>query len=402
MKIGFYNSSVAFPVPAVSGGAVEELEEILIDQNEINKNYDFVLFQHTPTKEQMEKIAKYNYKKTKLVYVKTNKFFDFFIRGINKILSLLHIKKRFTLIYDRKFYKALKDNPVDKLIFENDYPFGIICKIEKLIGRENMYFHFHYDFKKSKKVVNYIGNLISVSQFISNQWENFIDENRISKKVNPYVLMNCVRDEKFSKRIDENVRKEIRQKLGFSDEDFVVIFCGRILKIKGVKELMQAVCEIEDKHIKLLIIGDPHFYRKRKSQYLEDIKKITKDNADRIVFSGYVENKLLYQYYQSADLQVVPSICEDAAPLIVIEGQKSGLPQICTISGGIPEYVADGTILVDKDNNLVESLKKNILKLSKDRPLCKEMGQKNIEQGKLFTCEKYYKDFTDIMEKNNG
>ncbi len=402
MKIGFYNPRYVLPIPAVGGGAVEELEEILIDQNEDNENFDFVVFQPEPTKEQKEKIAKYNYKKTKLVYVKTNKFFDFFIRGVNKILSLLHIKKRFTLIYDRNFCKALKKYPVDKLFFEGNYPAGNITKVKQLVGRDNLYFHVHSDYKRDKKVIDNIGHIVGVSQFISNQWRDYIKDNNIDTHTDLHVLKNCVRDERFNKRIDESVRKEIRQKLGFSEEDFVVIFCGRIINVKGVKELMQAMCEIEDKRVKLLVIGSPNFSRKHKSQYLTDVETLSKGNKDRILFSGYIENKYLYEYYQSADLQVVPSIWEEAAGLVVVEGQKSGLPQICTISGGMPEYVADGTILVDKDNNLVESLKKNILKLSNDRPLCKEMGQKNIEQGKLFTCEKYYSDFTEIMEKNNG
>lgn len=402
MNIGFYNPNYSLPVPAVGGGAVEELEEILINQNENNSTYNFVMFQPLPTKEQMEKLSTYSYKNTKLVFIKENKFVDLILRVFNKFFKFLHLKKRFCLSYDRNFYKLLKKHNVDRLVFEGSYPTFNIERVEKLIGRNNLYFHFHSDYTKDIKIVNNVGGLISVSQFISNKWSDFIKEKNFEKNVNLYVLKNCVNDDKFSKRIDEQTRKDIRTSLGFCDEDFVVIFCGRILKIKGVKELMQAVCELENKNIKLLIIGSPNFSRIEKSQYLEDVKNLTNNNPQKIVFSGYIENRNLYKYYQSADLQVVPSTYNDPAPLVVLEGLKSALPQICTISGGIPEYVENGTILIDRQKDLVKNLKENILKLYEDKDLCAKMSKINKEQGKLFTCENFYKDFVEIMEKNNG
>ena len=65
-KIAFYTPNYSLPVPAVGGGAVEELIEILIDENEKNNKSEYVIFQPVPTKEQKLAIEKYNYKNTKV------------------------------------------------------------------------------------------------------------------------------------------------------------------------------------------------------------------------------------------------------------------------------------------------------------------------------------------------
>lgn len=45
----------------------------------------------------------------------------------------------------------------------------------------------------------------------------------------------------------------------FTDDDFIVIFCGRIMREKGVLELLQAISEIDDQHVKLMIVGSADF-----------------------------------------------------------------------------------------------------------------------------------------------
>ena len=68
-------------------------------------------------------------------------------------------------------------------------------------------------------------------------------------------------------------------------------------------------------------------------------------------FTGYIENQKLYRYYQSADIQVIPSLWEEAAGLIAIEGMLSGLPLIITKSGGMIEYAPSNVaVWIDRDN----------------------------------------------------
>ena len=69
----------------------------------------------------------------------------------------------------------------------------------------------------------------------------------------------------------------------------------------------------------------------------------------------------MHYIYQLADISVIPSLCEDAAPLVAVEAMASGLPLIVTKSGGIPEYVSRKCALIlEKDNQLIPNLQKSL------------------------------------------
>jgi len=50
--------------------------------------------------------------------------------------------------------------------------------------------------------------------------------------------------------------KKIRENLGLSEDDFVVLTVGRLIKRKGIDDLIKAIDLADDPAIKLLIVGD--------------------------------------------------------------------------------------------------------------------------------------------------
>lgn len=63
---------------------------------------------------------------------------------------------------------------------------------------------------------------------------------------------------------------------------------------------------------------------------------------------------------------MIPSLCEDAAPLVPIEGMCSGLPLIVTDSGGMIEYIDDACALVVSRDEIVKNLTKAIMRAKAD------------------------------------
>ena len=84
---------------------------------------------------------------------------------------------------------------------------------------------------------------------------------------------------------------------------------------------------------------------------------MTRDK-NNILFTGFVENVKLPDYYNIADIIVLPSICEEAAGLAMIETLACGGALITTYSGGISEYVkGSGAIQIDaKKQDFYEQL----------------------------------------------
>lgn len=118
-------------------------------------------------------------------------------------------------------------------------------------------------------------------------------------------------------------------------ESLIYIYVGRIVDAKGIDELLLAWREFQkNKNVALCLVGDgpERLKYERKS---EDI------GLTNVHFLGKVNYDDLPQYYQSADVFIIPTL-EDNWSLVVPEAMASGLPVISSIYNGChPEYVKD-------------------------------------------------------------
>ncbi len=393
-KIVFFSPFYMHPIPSKRGGGVEELMTLLLNENEKqNPEYEFYFVQ----KKLYGKNKKYEtldcFKNSKIVYIKYNRFVNWIIRGFNRFLKLIKINKRFSNLYYNKAYKAIKSINPDHIIFERDYDV-ITEKFTKNYGKDKLSFHIHTQILNKEPIDKYFGSLISVSNFISDDWKSFLGN---KPEMKYYVSMNCVNEDRFNKTISHEERVKLREQYGFKNDDFIVVLCGRICEDKGTDKLIEAILPL-DKSIKLLIVGSVNTTGNEKTPFLRYIQKQVIQHPDKIKATGYVNNSELYKIYQMCDLQATPSMWEEAAGLVSIEGQIAGLPQIITNSGGMPEFASkSGTIIIEKDENIVDSLSNAINKLHSDKNLCKKMSEENKIHGLEFNKARYYKDFIEIL-----
>jgi hypothetical protein len=121
-------------------------------------------------------------------------------------------------------------------------------------------------------------------------------------------------------------------------------------------------------------------------------------NTGRIIFTGYVNNEELYKYHQISDIQVIPSLCEDAAPLVPIEGMCSGLPLIVTDSGGMIEYIDDACALVVSRDEIVKNLTKAIMRAKADDAWRRKASHEGPLRAEKFSEEAFYRNFVSLIE----
>lgn len=384
------------PVPSVMGGAVEELITILIEQNEIEQKAEFLVFSVT-NKEARERAKKY--KHTKIIYLPVASIWD---RVINRVLRYANkIYKNKTLIdvaHYRKAYNYLKKEKVDAIVAEGGM-YHQFRRFSEDYGKDKLYLHIHHHLLCTPEYDGIFGNIIGISQFVAKEWMRTTED----KETMLYVVYNCVNEDKFVKKISAEERAKIRAKFGFAEEDTVVIYCGRILEVKGVRELLSSVNEIEDPHIKLLIIGNADFAINTQTPYLKEVQGLVEEVGEKVQFTGYIPNVELYQYYQAADVQVIPSLWEEAAGLVAIEGMLSGLPLIVTKSGGLVEYaVSDVAVQVEREV-IVEELIREITFLAANEERRKEMSVLSLEQAKKFSKKRFYESFIEVINhERNG
>jgi glycosyltransferase involved in cell wall biosynthesis len=120
---------------------------------------------------------------------------------------------------------------------------------------------------------------------------------------------------------------------------FVFLFVGRIVRDKGINELIEAFTKLNEKyrHVLLNIVGEFE-------DSLDPISELTKDiiaSSSAINVLGPLYNEDLLEAYASADCFVLPSYRE-GFPNTVLEAGAMGLPSIVTDVNGSREIILDG------------------------------------------------------------
>lgn len=257
----------------------------------------------------------------------------------------------------------------------------IFTPLKDLVGEDNAYNHLHWVRVGKTNEREAVPNSISISGYVRNEWIK--DAPSLGKN---HVLYNGIDIEKFSNSF--HYRIETRDELGIHDNDIIVIFCGRFMPEKGIKELLRAFDLIEDKRIKLLLLGSANYSFSAETNFSRMIIDKAKQ-MNTVIYLGYVPNDSLPKYYGAADIMTVPSVWQEGAGIVTIEGMASGLPLIITQSGGMVEYVSDEcAIKLPIDSELSNNLAKSIIELSENSSLREKMGKASKKKSsKLFIRE---------------
>lgn len=374
------------PIPAVKGGAIETLMDILIEENEKYHKAELIFFSiYDKTAVDISR----NYKYTKIIYIRQSSWFIRKLYGliVNKIFyNIFNMQIAPKRCQDYKLVRVMNKLKYDYIVSQS-YFTDLFSFVNNKLQKKNMYFHSH-----SNQLPTYIeddiyGKLIGISDYVNEEW----NKKTTNKQLEVSVVHNCIREEIFSKSISLEEKNQIRKNLGFDKNDFIVLFCGRVIEVKGVRELLKALENTEYKNIKLLLIGSANFALENKSGYEKEVNTIVRTMDERVKAMGYVDNKQLYKYYQSADIQVVPSLWEEAAGLVAIEGMASGLPLIVTNSGGMIEYVDEKcSIIIEKNENIVENIKDAVEEMYCNPELRKQMSENGKKRAKCFTKKRFY------------
>lgn len=375
-----------FPVPAVKGGACETLVETLIKENEKSDRINITCI--SIFDEEAYKKSK-QYKKTELIYIKEK-------NESKKIdLSFADEDEKLTIYMD-KIYDNIKERDFDFIVIEG----GNLKAYKYLLKRfskEKCVMHIHGNSKSDEEYNEIYQYYIAVSKYAAN---HFL-ESGIIEKERVKVVYNGIELEKFKRKISIEEKQELKKKYNIKENEKVIMFCGRTVVGKGIKELILAFKKIKNiDNAKLLIVGNSAFAKNIKTEYDEELIKISEDIKDKIVFTSFVPNDELYKIHNISDIAVVPTIAEEAFGLVVVEAMTSGLPLIVTKSGGIPEIVNNkNAIIVGKDENLIDNLAKSLELLVDNKEKRMEMGTEGIKLAENFSEENFYKRFVEVIEE---
>lgn len=383
MKIAIITSGI-LPVPAVQGGAVENLIDYYLEYNELHKLHDITVYSvwHPNVRQLPVLKSKANHYQ----FINTH---SRWFRLCAKIHWVLHRESYYFYLLEYYFEYVIKktiQKKYDLIILENR-PIVAIKLSRKC--KTPIISHIHTNLvnpnsRKKEDIIRTTSKFLVVSNYIKQQIES------IGTKTNVEVIYNGLDTQCFN---INNVTPIPREQLGFKNNDFVAIYTGRIVPQKGVKELIQAFQLLKDyPDIKLLIVGGDNFGDSVQSNiFLDELYKMADEMSGKVTFTGFVPYKQLPSYLNIADVSVVPSSINEALGMSCIEATAMGLPIIATNDGGIPEtLVGQKHILLDKEDNLPNQIAKAVLEIKNNYEKYQGNSLNNIFKKEVY-AEAFFK-----------
>lgn len=129
-----------------------------------------------------------------------------------------------------------------------------------------------------------------------------------------------------------------REKLGWSEQEKVLLYVGRFAPRKGIETLVRSCANLKQRgieNLKLVIVGGSTLDRLDgpESKRIEELVE-TLEIQDQTHFAGRIDHDWLPWYYSAADVCVIPSYYEPFG-LVAIEAIACGTPVVASKVGGL-------------------------------------------------------------------
>lgn len=209
------------------------------------------------------------------------------------------------------------------------------------------------------------------------------------------VLTNGVTLSRFA-NIEQDHIETLREKLGFTPNDFVSLYIGAHGISQELKFILECANDLKNQEqFKFLFVGDG-----AQKEMLQNYAK--EKELHNVKFLPPCKSHEVINYYKLSDTCLIP--------LKNIEGFKSFIPSkmfeimasqkcfIASLTGEAAEILnrSNGGIVIPPEN--LEKLKEALIKLNGSKDLCEELSQKGLQFVKEnYNREQIAKDYLSLM-----
>lgn len=255
--------------------------------------------------------------------------------------------------YSRRVMKAIKSLNLDIIHTQTEFSLGIFARIVAkqlnipiIHTYHTMYEDYTHYFspKKMEKAAKKMTQKLScyLCQTVDNlivpteKVEHKLMDYGFQKEIN--VIPTGVNLRPFEASYYKHTHiSELKKSMGFSTEDKIILFVGRIAKEKSIDIILNALPKTLEAtpHVKFLVIGD--------GPELNRLKEMTAslNLNETVVFAGKKPWADIGQYYQLADLFVSASTSETQG-LTYIEAMAARKPVIAKYDTNLEDIIEDG------------------------------------------------------------
>jgi glycosyltransferase involved in cell wall biosynthesis len=242
----------------------------------------------------------------------------------------------------------------------------------------------NYLFKTLSKVIIKVSHYILVLSYEEmNQWKSFCITGRYEVVRNPY------------RNIDELEERGCSGARIAQDNVPIVLYVGRIIREKGIFDLIEAFSQVRKlAKCRLLISGNGRDMVMAK-RYIERLK--LGQDAEML---GYQRGKNLCELYRRAAIFVLPTYWPEGFPTVFMEAMSFGLPIVTTRIRGAADCLKEDHNAVFVPARNPNSLASAIYRLLRDEHLRRHIGSANMQKVKEFSPEVVCETYMSIIKNS--
>lgn len=224
--------------------------------------------------------------------------------------------------------------------------------------------------KLMKRLYKNSRDIIAVSENTKNLLitsKEFDENNKIK------LIYNGLEDE----FIEKSKNHQLKNKLGFNDDDFILLTVSRVLPRKGQDNVIRALSKIKNNKIKYLCVGD--------GSHLNNFKELVKklNLNERVIFIGEVDREETSSYYDIADAFI---LCNrtwnnkiEGLPNVVLEAMGRGKAIIGSKNTGTEELIINNKNGFHVNPENITEIKNTIIHTYENKNRLVDMGAYSLE-----------------------
>jgi glycosyltransferase involved in cell wall biosynthesis len=213
------------------------------------------------------------------------------------------------------------------------------------------------------------------------------DPNRIS-------VVYLGRDESLHRVEQTDQLDLVKQK--YNIQGTYLLYLGTLHPRKNLVRLVEAFREVATQHpdIQLVIAGQKGWLYKEIFQRVHDL-----DLADKVVFTGFIDNTDKAALLSGALVYVFPSLFEGFG-LPILEAMACGTPVLTSNVSSLPEVAGDAAVLVNPLNTT--EIAGGLDRLVTDTNLREELTERGYDQIKKFSWQRAAQQVMGILKRVAG
>lgn len=241
----------------------------------------------------------------------------------------------------------------------------------------------------SKTILPYLQKHITGWLFLSSEERKLIINSGFLPEQRVFVAKNIVRNNHFK------CDKTFKQKLNIPHDSKVLLFVGRLIKEKGIYEVIGGFAKLYSQSTQtvLIVVG----WGPEEAELKQLCERL--NIVNRVIFTGFIPEQDVVNYYANSDILVFPTYFPEGFPMALFNSVAAGLGVITTPTRAAVDYLTspDNCLWAEGQNS--ESVCKALYTLLNDEQLLNDMKQRNVVKGQEFSKAQVAVELNAIIEK---